>query len=193
MSHTEIERLVKNVTIHVPGALEAVLKLELFNVLDEFFRDSLIWKEEVDFETEVDETFYYAVNSDPGTIISLVGVANENDAPVAATMQVPGEITLGTAPSVVETLTATVVLTTVDPVDGDGWPQMPEWILSKYRQGIAAGLLGRLMSQPAKPYTNERLSIYHYRRFRGAVALARAEAEHKNLHDGQAWRFPAFA
>lgn len=193
MSHTEINRLVKNIAVHVPGALDTVIKLELFNVLDEFCRDTLVWKEDIEFDTVVGETLCYAVNAEPATIVSLVELVNEADTPVAATMATPGEIVLKTEPSVVETLTATVVLTVVDPVDGDGWPQMPEWLLRQYFQGILDGLVGRIMAHPAKPYTNERLSIYHTRRFRGAVALARAEAQHKNLHDGQAWRFPPFA
>jgi hypothetical protein len=66
-------------------------------------------------------------------------------------------------------------------------------VLQKYGVGIAAGVAGRMMSQPAKPYTNERMGIYNTREFKRTLAEARNEVARQNLQGGQRWRFPAFA
>ena len=55
---------------------------------------------------------------------------------------------------------------------------------------VLSGLLGRMMSQPAKPYTNMQLSVYHMRRFRDGIARAKVEAMHQNVYRAQSWRFP---
>jgi hypothetical protein len=43
------ERLIKNARTSLPGSLDNVILLELFNVLDKFFRDTSIWTEDVPF------------------------------------------------------------------------------------------------------------------------------------------------
>ena len=50
-----------------------------------------------------------------------------------------------------------------------------------------------MMSQAAKPYSSERLAVYHMRRFRSGIAAARTDAMRQNAYRGQAWRFPSFA
>ncbi len=165
----------------------------MFNALNDFFTDSKIWREEIVVVTVAGQTDYQIYEEEPATMITLMGVVNANDGAVPATMPVPGTLVLRTEPSQVETLTATVALTVVDPVDTDEYPHVPDWLLKKYYATIMEGVIGLMLAQPAKPYTNERMAIYHTRKFRAGIAVARAEARHQNIYGGQAWRFPTFA
>lgn len=189
----DLTRVMNNARIRLAGVGDDVLKLELFNVLNEFLTGSSCWKDSVNFTTATDRTTYEIDSNEPATIISLLGVENADEIPVAASMPTPGMIELTTAPDGEYTYTAELALTVVDPVDADDYPRMPDWLLAKYYAQILDGLLGACMTQPAKPWTNERLAVYHTRRFRNGIAYARKEARHENLYDGQNWRFPHFA
>src|SRR5262249_51152992 len=109
---------------------------------------------------------------------------------IKAVMITPGDITLKVAPSEAATYTATVALTIDDPVGKDGFPEFPAWVLTKYGTGILDGLLGRLMAQPAKPYTNPGLAVIRTKNFMSTRSTAKTEVLHGNLNNGQTWRFP---
>lgn len=198
----ELTRLMNNVRTYVPGAIDAALKLELFNTLDEFLRATNFWQEDVDFATELntaaagttpDNLDYEVIGGEPGYIISLLGVVNSADVPVSATMPTLGTVTVTNSPSTVETLTATVSYTVVDPVDNNDYPQMPEGLLQRWGAGIMYGIIGRMQAQPAKPYTNSQLAIFNLRKFDAEVARARTAVLHANTYGAQSWSFPKFA
>ena len=123
-------------------------------------------------------------------IVRLIGVVNSDERPQWAVMPTPGEIQLSTDPSVAQIFTARLALTISDPVMRDGYPEFPQWAYDKHSETVLSGLLGRMMSQPAKPYTNMQLSVYHMRRFRDGIARAKVEAMHQNVYRAQSWRFP---
>ena len=189
MPYADITQLMSVARTRIPGVLDGALQLELYEVTKEFLATSNVWQEDIDFTTIANTTSYVVVPTD-GTIERLFWVLDENDIPVAATMQVPGEVVLDNEPTGGDDLTATVVLKPSD-LDGDGYPVFPEWIYTKYGGVFLDGLLGRMMSQVAKPYSNERLSVYHMRRFRDGMAIAKSESQRKNT-PRQAWRFPRF-
>ena len=183
-------RIYKNARTHLPGALDSMIQVEMYSALDELLQGSGCWKEDIDFATVADTTIYeIEPEENVALIVRLNRLENADEIEVKSTMYEPGVIVLNTAPTVVETLTAKVVLT-VSTTLASGDPNVPEWILAKYSTGLVDGLVGRMMAQPAKPYTSERLSIYRMRRFVGAIARARVEAQHGNLTGGQTWQFP---
>lgn len=186
----DIDRLMRNARVHLPGALDDLLKLELFNVLDGFFKGSNIWQEEITFRTKVGTTDYSIEQTSVASIVRLLWITNSDDIPVTGTMAEPGEIKLRNEPSQIDTYTATVALTVDDPVTRDGYPEFPMWVLAKYGEGVLEGLLGRMMAQPAKPYTNTQMAVFHLKKFTNTVSQAKYEALHKNLNNGQTWRFP---
>ena len=186
-------RLMQNLRVHLPGAVDSGIILELFNTLNEFFTVTRCWREEIEVTALAATLAYTLTPTDPGTIISLMSLTNENDTPVAGSMQVPGTLDFVNQPNVGDVFTAEVALTVVDPVDADAYPEFPDWLMEKYYAGIMSGVLGKMMAQPAKVYSNERMAVYHTRSFRGAMANARAEARHKNLYRGQRWTYPGFA
>ena len=189
MSHPQIDRLMDNVRVHLPGAVDSLIQREIFNTLDEFLKTSLLWTEEIPVDLSAGETIYDVIPA-AGQPTQLITVVNPDGITVGASMAEPYVLVLQNTPTTEEELTATVALTVVDPVKTDGNPEVPEWIVTKYYLGILDGVLGRMMSQPAKPYSNERLAIYHLRRFRDATAGARVDARRKNVYGAQRWRYP---
>jgi hypothetical protein len=192
------DRVVKNTMTQLPGALLDVVKLELFNVLEEFFNDTSIWKEDIELDITAGETEYFvtpeATNAARITRLERVESNDANKFEIKATMVEPGTIVLNIEPTTNQEAIAKVILTVGDPQDRDGYPFSPEWIVQKWYGGLVDGLIGKLMAQPAKPYTNERMSIFHTRKFESAKSQARAAARHTNLQGAQRWRFPqAFA
>jgi len=191
MANADMTRLITDVTIRLPGALEKAIKQEMFSMMSEFFKDSNCWREDISFRTVSGQTTYHLVPSGQYTINRLMWVVQTGtEYTVKATMGEPGEVVLGYTPNKVESLTAHVALTVNDPTTREGNPQLPDWILEKYHTDFFDGLVGRLHSQPAKPYSNERMAIYHLRRFRSAISRAKTEANRKNLYSAQAWKFP---
>jgi hypothetical protein len=69
-------------------------------------------------------------------------------------------------------------------------PVAPAWVLKVYREHIMDGVLGRMMSQKQKPYTDATLAMYHLKRFRAGIAIARTAAMRQNTFGAQNWRFP---
>lgn len=187
----DLNRLMDNLRIKLPGALDGTIQLEFFNAMNEFFQNSNAWTEDIEIETVENQTDYLLVPLDPGVINRLVYVINSNGTPVAATMQTPGELVLTNQPNGGLVLTVRVALTVTDPVTREGYPVFPDWFLNKYGNDIQDGVLGRMMSQMAKPYSNERLGIFHLRKFQQAISQAKVEAQHKNVYRGQQWRFPS--
>jgi hypothetical protein len=182
-----------NLRIKLPAALDGVIQLELYNALDEFFRDSQTWVEEVPFTTELDVLDYELTPTGHARIHQLVGVTDEHYRMIGATMVLPGTVHLLSQHTAGNVLSAWLSLTPADPVSRTGYPFVPEWLLDRYRDTIEAGVMSKMMSQAAKPYSSERLAVYHMRRFRSGIAIARTDAMRQNAYRGQAWRYPSFA
>lgn len=198
MPNADMNRLMDNARIKLPGALDSTIQLELFAVLNEFFQDSNIWTEDIAFEVTPTSDSYisnpaaytYVVVPDGGTINRLIGVVDANGFPQAAYMPTPGEIILRASPNYAQTYTVRVAKTVTDPTTRDGYPEFPDWILNKYGNGITDGVIGQMMSQVAKPYSSPQAAAFHLRKFKISVSQAKVEAQHRNVYRGQDWRFP---
>lgn len=199
MANADMNRLMDNARVHLPGALDAAIQLELFSALDEFFQESNIWYEDIQFDvTPTDATYLedpeaYTYQLDVqynGTINRLIGVVDNGGSPQRATMPEPGFVVLATSPNDAGTWTARVAKTITDPVTRDGYPQFPDWVLSKYGNDILNGVLGRMMAQVAKPYSSPQMAALRLRSFKQGINKARVEAMHGNVYRGQNWSFP---
>lgn len=191
----DIIRLITNAQVQLPGAISAALQQELFSVADLFFKTSNIWTESIPFNVPGGDpagTIYQVTASGNVLIDKLVNVVDYNGIPVTAYMSTPGELVLRTQPSSPSSYIANVVLTVADPVQRDGYVSMPDWVLNKYRDVFLEGLIGRMMAQANKPYSNMQLSVYHLRKFTSGMSAARVEAQRNNVFRAQAWRFPGF-
>lgn len=190
MATPDINRLMDQLRIRLPGALDGTIQLELFAVMNEFFQSSNAWREEIEFDVEPGELVYDVTPSNIATINRLILVQDADGKAVVAKMSVPGTIELLNPPNKAETWTATVALTVTDPTDREGFPVFPDWFLNKYGNDILDGVLGRMMGQIAKTYSQPQMAMYHMRRFMGAISQAKSEAEHGNVYRGQNWKFP---
>lgn len=198
MANADMNRLMDHARIRLPGALDAALQMELFAVMNEFFQSSNIWYEDIQFQVQPTtvsyldepESYTYDVIPSQGSITRLVGVIDSNGFAQKAAMPTLGQVVLAFSPNVADTYTARVFLTVTDPVTREGYPEFPDWILNKYGNDILEGLLGRMMSQIAKPYSSQQGAVFHLRNFKQAVNQAKAEALHQNVFRGQNWRFP---
>lgn len=198
----EITRLMNNARVRLTGATDDALQRELFMVMDEFFKQTNVWKEDIPITIPGNDpagTRYIIAPNEPGNITQLMWVftASSDDsmargAAIAAGMDVPGELWLGAQPSSEQYLVVTVALTVQDPVNRDGYVVFPAWVAQKYGDAILDGLLGRMMTQPNKPWTNSQMSVFHLRSFNSKKVQARVEATRNNTYRQQAWRFPGF-
>lgn len=188
----DLNRLMDNARVRLPGALDGAIQLEIYNVLNDFLQRTSIWTEDVNFAVVstlvAGDTIPIAASA--GTINQLMAVKDSSGFQRNMGMAVPGTLEIIDVPSTAETWTATVALTCGDPLTSAGNPVIPDWILTKYHSGILSGVLGRMFSQAAKPYSSDKLSILHTREFNAVAAQGNADASHKNVYRGQAWRFP---
>lgn len=196
----DITRLMNNARSRLSGATDTALQLELFNVMDDFFKKSNVWNEDIDIEIpgmDPANTVYELTPTGPALIDKLLWVFQlpsdtsiGRGAGIPAAMSIPGQLTLRTQPSSDVTYRVTVALTVQDPTLRNGYVTFPAWVLAKYRDCILDGLLGKMMSQPSKPYTNTQLSVFHMRKFIQQAASARVEWTRNNTYRTQAWAFP---
>jgi hypothetical protein len=197
MKLTDINRLMDNARTNLPGSLDGPIQLEFFNVLNDFFQKSNLWVEDITFPvgaSNVQGSTVGIASGDGGAINRLMYVLDADNSHRRMTMPEPGALLFVDVPNAAATWTARVSLTVIDPIPETGrlagFPQAPDWILRKYNNGLLSGLLGNMMAQVAKPYTNPKLALMHMRKYSQALANARSEARHQNLYAVQTWRFP---
>jgi hypothetical protein len=200
MAAADITRLMNNARSRLSGATDGVLQQELFNVMDEFFKKSNVWNEDIEVTIpgmDPANTVYQLAPAAPALIDKLLWVFQKptetsigRGPGVNAAMSIPGELTLRLQPSSDVVYIVSVALTVADPLDRGGYVQFPAWVLAKYRDTILNGLLGRMMTQPNKPYSNTQLSVFYMRKFVQETAAARVEWTRNNTYRTQAWAFP---
>ena len=188
--NADLTRLMDNARVRLPGAVDGAIKLELFAVLNDFFQGTNCWRENIPFAVTPSSQEYEITPYSVSTINRLMRVYNANGFAVNALMPIPGTVNLAYAPDTDTTLTATVALTVTDPVTREEFPEFPEWVLNKYNTCILDGLLARMMSQAAKPYSNAKMAMFHGKEYTGGVSFAKVETERNNVYRNQSWRFP---
>lgn len=222
-----IVRILDLVRVDCTGVLDGVIRMELFNVLREFFRRSNIWLFELiinivpncnDYTLntcqdanvirlmDLYKPAYVPVNppeyvpNNPPQFLMLTSIGpNEARSPNARAPREGYLLNAGNKCPILrivwnpgsELWVATLSLSVADPVDSQGLPQgMPEWIIQKYFDYIAHGIIGKLMMHPNKSYTSPQMAQYHMRKFNEGVGLARTESRQHFVFAGQRWVFP---
>lgn len=188
-----ITRIMANARIKCTGAVDAALRLELFNVLDEFCKETDVWREAIQVTTVAGDV-EYTLTPTEGRCLRLLELYTTNgQVGVGGSMPVPGELRLFREQEAGMLLDAIVSLIPVDPTDTDDFPIVADWLWERYTTEFIDGLLYKMMVQTGKPYSNPQLAMYHGRKWRNAISVARADTIKQNKADGQAWRFPRYA
>lgn len=76
------DRLLQSLKVHAPGVTDAVLNLETFNVLDEFFRRTSAWQLEIPIELVENQTEYAFPTPINSEVVRTIAVLH-NSLPVA--------------------------------------------------------------------------------------------------------------
>lgn len=189
----DFDILVNTVRARLPSALDGVVRLELQNVMKDFLAESNALVDSIPISVVTGQTDYtvYSIN---GVINRLMSLVDTYGNPVPSSLIPPSltvqdfTIRLAIKPSAASSYTAYVALTPDPSVPVD--QSIPDWMIAKYREGFEDGVLARMMTQPAKPYSNMKLADYHGRKYRRAVMLARNEALHAYKFRGQGWGYP---
>lgn len=189
----EYDQFIALAMIKLPGASTNGVKANLYDVMKEFFADSNSWREDIQFQADVAKDEYLLAPSE-GQIIRLIGTWDDKGIPVPSFMPTFGTLKLLHAP---ESKPPTkwfsrVIKTVTAPVTNQGLPIAPQWALGVYSVHILDGLLGKMMGEQDKTYTNSAMGVYHLRRFRQGIKIAEAEVNAANVVGAQAWAFPRF-
>ncbi len=200
----DIEYILNECRTKLTGASDGGIKTEMFGVMKEFLQDSNSWRENIELMVTAGVQEYALVPRLGGQIIRLEGVFDGFRVAIPATTpdfttlvvlpvvnvtsvaQAPTDNSLqGTTPWVV-----CVVKNVTLPTTTDNFPIVPEFVLKVYSTYILDGILGKMMTQSAKSYSNTQLGMYHMKRFRDGIGIARAAASVGNVVGGQRWSFP---
>lgn len=183
----DVNRLLDNVQATVPAVGLAVVKMEAWNAIETFYRDSTTRREmlywtmppgtiEVDFDPfDEDWQVCWVLHWDGLERGRIIPPGRLRD------LQFPQSQLARNGRALVALKPAGFVANT----GGVAWSQWFNIILS--------GTLARLFMQPAKPYSSPQLAQFHGRTFRSGIASARAIAQAEWTDGGGRWRFPLFA
>ncbi len=186
----DVDHLIDQATVKLSGASSAGIKAELFDVLHEFFASTDAWQETIPVTVPAATTDVSVIPSEGGKVIRLQYVIDANMLPQEAFLIGFDTIHLRNPYSAQTSLSARVIKTVIFPTDKHSIPDIPEWLLQVYPRAILDGVLGTMMNQQQKSYTNLKLGMYHLQRFRDAMATAAAQVRYSQTAGAQAWRFP---
>lgn len=198
----DFDQLMKQAQVKIVGASDNGLKGEFYDVLSEFMNDSSIWTQDVTVNY-LPNVQVYPLFVPEGQILRLIGVSDwgttvptpQTVTPpsasfIPALMQDIGTLVVKNPPTVSGYYQVTLVTNTALPTDRHMVPDAPSWLLPIWHVGLLDGLLGKMMTQPNKSYSNSQQGAYHLKRFRDAIARARVSKLRANTNGSQAWRFP---
>ena len=185
----DINVLMNQLRFELTGASEGGLKSVMYEVMDEFFRDTSCWRETIPFTADP-STLTFPIAPSEGQIIRLEGVADTLGNFVPALMPEVGVVQLQHAVNSAQQLYARVVNNVCLPLTREGYPIAPDWVLQKWHLAVKEGIIGNMMNQGNMSYTNKEGALYHLRKFRQHVANVRSATLRANTVGAQSWRFP---
>ena len=190
----DLDRLMNECEVQLPGVTRAGLRGTMFNVMDEFFTNSNSWNEWIPL-TLVPNAQNYTVTPAQGGQIKFLGqVVDANCVlypAVIISLDPPSANLWLTWPQNITVQTNVIVYKSIVlPNQHGDVPDAPSWLLPQYSRVIEAGIVGRMQMHKAKSYSDLNNGPINQKRFNDGVAQARAAANRGYLFGGQAWRFP---
>lgn len=194
MPGSAFDRIFNDIRKDLPSVPDAVVRQELFRVMDDFTQTTNIWREDVAFPVDPALLSYTLTITEgkPNRLLLVYDTAAPTLywAAPGITMRVPGVIQLWRPAPQAGTWSAIVAKRTSVPLSSDNYPNIDDWIVDKYADCIGRGILARLQFEPQKPYSNPMLAQANQRAYIDGRSLARANDGHANVINGQSWRFP---
>jgi hypothetical protein len=188
------DRIFADVRKDLPSVADAVLRQELFRVLDDFTQYTNIWQEELPVAIQPDIATYILPTPTEGAISRLMFVYDsaqpvKNWAMSGIMMRVPGVMVLPRTLGNSATWNA-IVAKRPTALGTDNYPIIDDWIPDKYADTMGRGILARLQFEPQKPYSNPMLATANQKAYISGRSMARANDSHANVFNAQSWMFP---
>lgn len=200
----DVAYVMNECRVKLTGASDTGIQQELWGVIKEFLQDTNSWIEHQKLLVTAGVQQYTVAPRTGGQIVRLIGVMDGNRIPVAAsmpnlgTLEIHRRIDISSVDIPPENHTTAsnhpwrfaVVKNIAFPQTKDLLPIAPAFVLQVYSQAIIDGVLGKMMLQQAKSYSNNSLGMYHMKRFRDEIGIARNDVWNQNVQGGQRWAFP---
>lgn len=190
----DLDRLMNECEVQLPGATRAGIRGTLFNVIDEFLSDSNSWVEGIPLTLTANNQAYTLTPAKGGNIKRIGQIVDVNNisypAIVSDLLPPSANIFLINPVNTNVSVTATIFKSIVLPNQHGDVPDAPSWLLPQYERWIEAGVVGRMQLHKAKSYSDATNGPMNVKRFKDGVAMARTQALRAYLYGGQAWRFP---
>lgn len=182
----------------LPGISEGQLALELKSTMREFFTKSGYWMEELSPIRIVQDKNLYKLSYPQAHVMGVHSVWIEDAPKRLLTVQpkVSGSgiymaehDVLQIFPTPVRSITDGLkVIVRLNPLSE--MTRVPYEVSTHFFDEVMDGVLGRLYSQPGKPFTNLIQSQYHLKRFRDGISMARDMGRRRFSTATQGWSFP---
>ena len=195
MQNATVTRIFDTARLRLPGATDGVMQLEFMNVVQDFCVATSAWQDATDVKLEPNVTLYDLVPPDAnGDIKRIVDVENKDpQAPrftASVWMPVPGVMQISYLPQAEQDVIVWVALQPNELGCKQGLPSVPDWFWTDYTQTLQDGLIGNMLVQPAKPYSNPAMGQFYLKRFVSGKSTARIQVDNGRRMGAQHWRYP---
>src|SRR6478736_5341851 len=163
-----VDRIMDQLRLKLPGALDGVTQLELWNTVDDFLTRTNVWIDETTVELKPGKLVYeFSPSAAGASVRRIMDVRNTagTRSTTKAWMPVPGTLQIASGVSDKLDIVVVTAVTIADPGKRQVYPSLPEWMWSEYQTELIDGTIGRMMGQPAKPYSNPQLAAYHLKSY----------------------------
>lgn len=200
------ELFLNEARLELPGASDMGIKQMLFSVLEEFCQDSSAWRENLTVaviagNATTPNTNYTLIPQDGGYIIRLIGAFDANNIPQPAFLpdSIPtldggplaqGQLQFVNPTNQNQNFTVIVAKQVSLPTSRHDAPVFSDHLFKRYRRWITDGVVGKMMQQMNKPYSNMQAGAQKYLKFRQGVNMARTQAARQNTMGAQGWAYP---
>lgn len=184
---TAYARLQADLVARLPGLTVDFCIETLVTVLRDWFRKSGTWRETF---TDTTDKLGDCIGVVPtrGELERIVGIRTETGTPVTDWWLV-GDVVRFANPRSSTSLIFELVL--VPSARGQA-EEVPDELIDRHYNGLLEGALAVLYEMPAKPWSSDRLALYHRRRFTREWTNAKRAVDSRGNQRLTTWRFPYF-
>jgi hypothetical protein len=183
----QVERLYDNIQGTVPAVELAMVKMQIWNTIEDFYIRSTVRRETAYWQMPIGVS---SVDFNPFDadwlvcwILGFTGLGRARIDPFSATLY---DLHYPTA-----TNRKGEALLVLKPTSFAA--ELSPMLWSQWFETLMSGVLYRLYGQPVKPYSSPQMAQFHGRRYMSGCASARAIADHGFTDGGGRWLYPYYA
>lgn len=191
MALGDLETLLDNLRLRLPGALDGTLLLELHNTANEMCQVGHVWRQLVEVPLMASVRLYTVTPPTGALPVAIHGASGSRLASNMTWDPSLNQVYLAEAPDAAEAVIPLYLDFAFTP--DEDFEDVPLEIRKRYHHNILDGALARMMSQIAKPYSNPATAAIHAQRFRSFLGHARRDSRTGGEPNAQNWSFPSFA